>query len=339
MPAILVHEYVTGGGWPDATPPALGAEAHAMLRAVLRDFRAWGQFPVVTTHDRRLTAADLPADEVVSLDGEAYPGALLELAGRCAATLLIAPESGGVHERLAALLHEAGATLLGSLPHGVAVAADKWTCGRRLAEAGLPVPESRQVEPAAAVDAARDLGFPLVVKPVRGAGCQGVVFVPDMASLAAALAQDGLCDAEAVLLQRYVPGSPVSVSLLVAGGRSLPLGLNRQDVRRGTPFVYGGGVAGIGHERRDEAFALAARAVAAISGLRGYVGVDMVLGDSGCTLIEVNPRLTTSYVGLRRVVDLNIARAVWGACVHGNLPVAVTAGAAAAFTTEGCGER
>src|SRR5665647_2262396 len=50
--AILVHEYVTGGGWPAPDlPPGLAEEALAILRALLADLRAWGRFPVVTTHD------------------------------------------------------------------------------------------------------------------------------------------------------------------------------------------------------------------------------------------------------------------------------------------------
>ena len=49
-------------------------------------------------------------------------------------------------------------------------------------------------------------------------------------------------------------------------------------------------------------------------GLQGYVGVDLVLGEETCWLIEINPRPTTSYVGLRRVIDLNMAAAIWHAC-------------------------
>jgi predicted ATP-grasp superfamily ATP-dependent carboligase len=336
--AILVHEYVTGGGWPGGEPPsALGAEALALLRAVLTDFRAWGRYPVVATRDRRYGAADLPADEVVTMDAEAYPTALVALAQRCGAVLIIAPEEGGALERVSALVQGAGAALLGSLPHGIAVAADKWECSRRFAAAGLPAPRTVRVEPAAAAAAAGELGFPLVVKPVRGAGCAGVALVTGRAELEVALARGGLRAAEAVLLQRYAPGTAASVSLLVAGGRALPLSLNRQDVRPGIPFSYRGGAAGLRHERVEEAFALAQRAAALVPGLRGYVGVDLVLGPERCSLIEINARMTTSYVGLRRVVDIDLAAAVWRACRDGVLPAAVTTAGEATFAKEDWG--
>ena len=123
-------------------------------------------------------------------------------------------------------------------------------------------------------------------------------------------------------MQRYVEGIAASVSLLVAGERSTVLSLNKQRVRAGIPFAYDGGVAAVDHPRRREACELAQRAVALVPGLRGYVGVDVVLGEDRTWLIEINPRPTTSYVGLRRVIDLNMAAAIWRACTEGVLPAA-----------------
>ena len=60
--------------------------------------------------------------------------------------------------------------------------------------------------------------------------------------------------------------------------------------------------------------ALADRALAAMPPALGYVGVDLVLGKAGDGLedycIEINPRLTTSYVGLRAATDDNLAFAM-----------------------------
>jgi predicted ATP-grasp superfamily ATP-dependent carboligase len=330
--AILVHEFVTGGGWPDPElPQPLAAEALAIVRAVLDDLRAWGRFPVVTTRDRRLGGASVAADRVVELDTEAYPMRLLDLARECGAVLLVAPESRRIHERLSAQLLDAGVFLLGSLPAAVAVAANKEECGRRLAEAGLPVPETLRVSPAYSASAVARLGLPVVVKPMRGAGCEGVGLVTHGDELEPALARLGLADAESLLVQRYVAGSPASVSLLVAANAVTILGFNTQRVRAGVPFEYEGGVAAVAHRRRTQACELARKAVALVPGLRGYVGVDLVVGEDGCWLIEINPRLTTSYVGLRRVVGINMAAAMWQACWDGTLPWLPPPAGAAAF--------
>jgi hypothetical protein len=330
--AILVHEYVTGGGWsaPDL-PRGLAEEALAILRALLADLRAWGRFPVVTTRDRRLQQTELAADRVVDVDAEVYPTALLDLARDCGAALVVAPEGGGALEHLSSLMMDAGVCLLGSRPAAVAVAADKWECHRRFAQAGLATPRTVCVAPAAAMKAATRLGYPVVVKPLDGAGCDGVCLATNAARLEAALRQPALRGPAPVLVQRYVEGTAASVSLLVADGRSTALSLNGQRVHAGIPFAYDGGVASLSHPRRAEACELAQRAVALVPGLQGYVGVDLVLGEETCWLIEINPRPTTSYVGLRRVIDLNMAEAIWHACRDGSLPAAVPAPPAAAF--------
>ena len=52
---------------------------------------------------------------------------------------------------------------------------------------------------------------------------------------------------------------------------------------------------------------LAERACRAVPGLTGYVGCDIVLPHGGePVLIEINPRLTSSYLGYRQLTDDNI---------------------------------
>ena len=48
----------------------------------------------------------------------------------------------------------------------------------------------------------------------------------------------------------------------------------------------------------------------AIPGLWGYVGVDLMLAKEGPVVLEINPRLTTSYCGLRRALGINTAAMV-----------------------------
>jgi len=52
---------------------------------------------------------------------------------------------------------------------------------------------------------------------------------------------------------------------------------------------------------------IASAVAAAIPGLWGYVGVDLIEGPDGPVVLEINPRLTTSYAGLRDAVGVNPA--------------------------------
>ncbi len=76
-----------------------------------------------------------------------------------------------------------------------------------------------------------------------------------------------------------------------------------------THFVpdYRGGTVGGAEARRPALEPLAQGVAAALPGLWGYVGADVVDGPDGPAVIEINPRLTTSYVGLAESLGINPA--------------------------------
>ena len=57
---------------------------------------------------------------------------------------------------------------------------------------------------------------------------------------------------------------------------------------------------------------MAVRALRLVPGLRGFVGVDLILDEQapGVSVVEINPRLTTSYVGLRAALGQNVMAAL-----------------------------
>ncbi|MDB4895655.1 MAG: uncharacterized protein JWN15_1917, partial [Firmicutes bacterium] len=266
---ILVCEYLSGGGG-IAFVEALRIEGKAMLAAVVGDFRRLGQHEVVTV------AAAGPGGFLAAFrDGLRW----------AEAALVIAPESGGVLAWLSAEVEASGCRLLGSASDAVAVAADKLATGRLLAEGGVLTPLCR------AVEAGGGGVYPSVIKPVDGCGAAGVWLVRNDGERAEALRR--LLPGGACLEQPYVAGLPASVSLLVgAGGRAQALSLNRQMIE-----VVDGQFVDCGYPEPLSTHPLAARARSAavaacrlIPGLRGFVGVDVVLTDTDVWVIEVNPR-------------------------------------------------
>lgn len=328
-----------------------------MARAVLTDFHDWGAVRTVATLDQRLTGLPLPADEVFEVAPGEHAAAFAAQLARSDAALIIAPETDGILARLSAQALAAGVCLLGSLPPAVALAGDKWACHQRFRQAGLPTPRTVLTRFEDASQNAYTIGYPLVTKPVDGVGSEGVCLVEDESELPEALALlRRATRREEILLQSYVFGKHASVSLLVtAEGQILPLSLNGQEIVAGRPFVYRGGVVPLTHPARARAFAVAQAAVELLPGLQGYVGVDLVLADEKARradledhdrlrypsesterawLMEINPRLTTSYVGLHRVAQINLAQAIWRACCLGVLPEKVVLSGRVAFSKE-----
>jgi predicted ATP-grasp superfamily ATP-dependent carboligase len=104
------------------------------------------------------------------------------------------------------------------------------------------------------------------------------------------------------------------VACLVGPQRIVVLPAALQHLSEDGRFRYEGGSLPLTGPLGARAQRLAERAVRAVPGLLGFVGVDLILGHaddgSGDAVIEINPRLTTSYVGLRRMARFNLAEAL-----------------------------
>jgi tyramine---L-glutamate ligase len=341
---ILVHEFVTGGGLAGRdVAVSLAREGLAMLTALIADLAAVHRHQIVTTVDPRFALPAPPGVEVVTLspgsEGRATLDALIASAD---AVWLIAPETNRCLERLAVRVERKGRTLLGSGAMAIRRASDKARLPRRLARHGVPHPKTRVLGPGGVWGkAAREVGYPLIVKPARGAGCHGVCLARNVRELRDAVHIARRANGrESLLLQRYVAGTAASVSLLTDGRRAVALTVNAQSVRASRPFSYHGGKTPFDHPLAGKAVETALRTCQALPGLRGYIGVDLVLTESEAVVIEVNPRLTTAYLGVRSALGGNIgdvgnvAAMALAACA-GTLPVPPAPQRSVRFTAAG----
>jgi predicted ATP-grasp superfamily ATP-dependent carboligase len=277
-----------------------------MLAAVLADFaRVGGVEPLTLVDEGGADVAAGNSQRQVRAGEEA--AAFRELARWADYTLVIAPEFDGLLETRCRWALEAGGRLLGPSPEAVGLAGDKLRLGRHLESRGIPTPRvlpSREPWPRTA--------FPAVLKPRHGAGSRATFLLGGPEELAAWVSGDQGNDE--TLIQAFVPGIPASVALLIGPRQRIALLPAAQHLSGDARFRYLGGSIPLAPGLAVRAVRLAERAAAAVSGLQGYVGVDLVLGDtadgSRDWVIELNPRLTTSYVGLRVMAQTNLAEAM-----------------------------
>jgi predicted ATP-grasp superfamily ATP-dependent carboligase len=288
-----------------------------MLGAVLEDFAQLEGVELLTLGDENWETNGAGKPPIVwdpALLRRAHSGeeqaCFCELARWADVTLVIAPEFDDILLTRCRWVLEAGGRLLGPGPDSVRLTGDKERLSRHLGDTDVPVPATcRSEEPACLV------GYPLVVKPRQGAGSLATFLVQRTSDLKTALAQarkeSGTND---LLLQSFVPGRPASVAWLIGPRQRLSLAPAAQHLSADGRFRYQGGTVPLPAELAGRAVRLAGRAVETIPGLCGYVGVDLVLGaaadGSQDRVIEINPRLTTSYVGLRNLTATNLAGAM-----------------------------
>lgn len=318
---LFVYEWVTGGGLAHHhgdLPASLLREGLAMAQAVAADAAACDGVEATLLRDRRAPSLVAPRAKVVEVDSaSAHRLAFDEAVAHADTVLLIAPETDGALLDAAERVASVGGRLISPSPELIRVTGDKHETGERLRRAGAPTPEATELEPSAPLP--DDFPYPAVIKPIDGAGSQDTRVVAGPHDRPPAYAWPRR-------LERFTPGVAVSVALVLTGdGDPIVLPPCRQRLSTDGRLTYLGGATPLADGLAERASALALRAAAALPPAVGYVGVDAVLGpapDGGeDAVIEVNPRLTTSYVGLRAACRENLVAAMIAAADGESTPL------------------
>ncbi len=317
---VFVYEYTCAGA-SQSFAKSLGVEGWAMLSAVVGDFRRIPGVEVISF----LAGNDLPETRFLGflpsfpcIDPLEEEKSFRELARKADFTLVIAPEFDGILAQRCQWVKEAGGRLLGPSVTAVRLTADKYALAHFLQARKVPTPEcwllgSNSSEVFQAPEVCCQ--FPAVLKPRFGAGSLATYFLRsaiELAPVSAAVRHEGFNGD--MISQPFVPGQAASVAFLIGSKQRLSLLPASQNLSEDGRFHYQGGTVPLPAELAHRARRLATNAIDQIPGLLGYVGVDLVLGSgSDCSqdyVIEINPRLTTSYVGLRALAETNLAEAL-----------------------------
>ena len=301
---VFAYEFITGGGLlHDPLPQSLANEGDMMVNALLDDLARLPNIEVLISRDPRLAFGTAGVESMFPNTAEDPFVAFARGVRQCDAVWPIAPETGGVLEELSRIVLDEGRALLGSQPEAVAVAASKSRTIGALEAAGIRcVPtfsDPARVTP---------IPGPWVIKPDDGAGCADASVVTswqDARGWLDARAGDGF------IAQPWCEGPSLSLSIICHDGKARLLSCNQQHVRRHDSRLD---LEGITVNALDDALGIysniARRISAVMPGLHGYVGVDLISTEAGPIVLEINPRLTTSYCGLREALGVNPAELV-----------------------------
>jgi tyramine---L-glutamate ligase len=286
---VWVFEYVSASATASA-PKELLMQGRAMRDALVDDL------------------LDVDGCDVdVARDDEPHATALERVrrqatSGAHEAVWVIAPESDGLLQRLCAATPPQ--RWIGCDLASINQAASKRATLEHLSQAGIATP-------LAFMQQARLW----VVKPDDGAGALDTLQHTTLAWARADFGSRRRIGLSATL-EAWVEGEALSLSLLCDRGSARLLAVNRQKIRVDDQGVVGfDGVAVNAMPANDARMpalrSTAQQVAAAMPGLRGFVGIDVVWHASrGPVVIEVNPRLTSAYVGLSAVLGFNVAAEV-----------------------------
>lgn len=222
------------------------------------------------------------------------------------AVWLVAPEFDHILQSLTEQVEAAGKRLLTSSSKAVMLTADKWQTFQCLHAAAIPT-----IHTALLKDHMTYRAGQWVIKPIDGVGCGDTWRIDNAEDFATTLAQ--ITQPEHFIIQPFIAGRTLSLSCLFNQSSGVVLCVNEQvlSVRDRRFKLLACRVNGMPVTVKHTQ--LVAHIAKAIPGLYGYVGIDLIqapLVAEDYWVVEVNPRLTSSYVGIYSALGLNVVESV-----------------------------
>lgn len=312
---LFIYEHITSGALIDEPLPAsLAREGNDMLIAIVQDLIELSTFELILLRDARLEPLTAIIDhselKISTVNDQAsFQNAYHAAMKGADAILPIAPETDGILNNIQHDILNSNKQLLASQTEAMHVCSDKYQCHQRLLANGLSSPTTVKASEWLINKFSSSSGF--ITKPRDGAGCMDTLFMADSTLLEAWLMSSSH-DLENTIIQPYVDGIAISLNVLSDKDGIQVLAINKQHIQRhdkNLSFI-GSTVNGVDPSifSLSHASSLASKIHQAISGLWGFIGIDLIIHDSDASIIDINPRLTTSYIGLKASLGINPAQ-------------------------------
>ena len=325
---IFIFEFVSGGGFSQVEIPSfLFCEGYAMLKTIIEDFKNIG-FHITTLLDSRIEFLSqyIKADVIKSVEIEEdylekYTNCIKE-SNYC---FIIAPEFSNILFNLTQIVKKNKKELLSIDLNGVKLGASKLETYQFFIENEIATPKSYKIPFKRGF---LDLDFILqefdqfnssiVIKPDDGVGSELIFYFEKKKDILQFFESSNKIfnSNRKYILQEYIEGDPMSVSLIndqshektIESGLKI-LSINSQNLQITDPTTdseYLGGSTPVDHFGQLKTQIEDILICADLSAFKGYFGIDFVKkADNSLSFIEINPRLTTSYVGIRNILEFN----------------------------------
>ncbi len=323
---IFIFEFVSGGGFnKESIPSSLFSEGYSMLKSIIEDFKKLN-FEILTLLDKRIKflSAYLKADFIlfVDLDDnciEKFEKTLLK--SDCC--FIIAPEFSNILYNLTEIAYKYKKQTYSIGLNGIKLGASKMNTYEFFKKSHVPTPETYVIP---VYDGQFDLDFihnkfnelnnSIIIKPEDGVGAESILHIDQEEQINKLFgnSKNVLDLSRKYILQRFIDGVDMSMSLIGVSKFNdvIPyiLSINTQNVilcKNSIDSRYNGGMTPA--ENYDEIQSSLQPLIKKLnlSDFKGYFGIDFIkTPKAGFQFIEINPRLTTSYLGIRNIYKMNI---------------------------------
>jgi predicted ATP-grasp superfamily ATP-dependent carboligase len=325
---VFIFEFVSGGGFnKKEIPTSLLCEGFSMLRSLVNDFEQLG-CTISTLLDRRLNffSSLLKTDNVsITLVGEdtEFIHQFKQSVKEVEFCFIIAPEFSEILKKLTQIVEKYNKTVLSIDTSGIALTSSKFKTYEFFQSSKVPTPETHLIpnkkeypDTNKVFQHSENIPFPIILKPDDGVGAESIFYFSSKKELKEFFhkKQNSLESGREYILQSYVSGRDLSISLLnskrLAEEKEEPfiLSVNTQEIHikgsKGDSEYFGGLIPAHDHITLKENVISYLQKMD-FNNFFGIFGIDFIYSAPKIHFIEINPRLTTSYIGLRYALNQN----------------------------------
>jgi predicted ATP-grasp superfamily ATP-dependent carboligase len=327
---LFIFEYVSGGGFNQMQiPSSLFCEGYGMLRSIILDFKKLN-FKISTLLDHRIIflASYLKADSIKETRVEDNYIELFNVeVKKCDYCFIIAPESSNILYELTKIVRDNNKKILSIDLDGIELGSSKFTCYEYFKASSVNTPQSfiipikkDTLDLDFIIRKYNQLNCPIIVKPDDGVGAESIFYFNSENQIHNFFtSQSNLIDSERnYILQEFIEGEDLSISLIAHKDLLEKFDKNHQILAINSQYIninnekakseYFGGYTPVNNlnihisnilEKLD------------LTKFNGYFGIDFIRkADNSIFFIELNPRLTTSYIGVRKILSYNPAEVI-----------------------------
>ncbi|MFW9826009.1 MAG: ATP-grasp domain-containing protein [Candidatus Thorarchaeota archaeon] len=321
---IFIFEFVSGGGFnQNRIPNSLICEGFAMLRSIIDDFKVIN-FKILTMLDNRVLFLSqfLKADYIEKVEKkDNVLNKFKNLIRRSKYVFIIAPETSNILYNLTKIAKRYNKLILSSNLKAIKLGTSKVKTYRFFNKNKVNTPatfripyKKKLLHRDFIINRFREFKKPIIIKPEDGVGAESIYYFEKELDLLNFLKTFNSKKMN-YILQEYITGRDLSVSL-IGGPNScnypLLLSLNSQNVviNKKESEYFGGYTPLENYIEKIEIISGILKRIN-LNKFEGYFGIDFIENPQyELFFIEINPRLTTSYIGIKNVINCNIAELI-----------------------------
>ena len=212
---------------------------------------------------------------------------------KCDYFLIIAPETNNLLYQITKIMESKNLNNLGCSSECIKKAANKWLLYNNFKNTSINLAESYLIG-GNDLDLDRDF-FPAVIKAKYSAGSELEILKSkkEFKNL-------NIEDYKGQIIQKIINGVPGSLSIAANSNKLLILSFNKQLINLDN-FSYLGSTINYKFPEQYQLEQLADSIKKEYANLNGYFGIDFICNEKGVYLLEINPRITSSYIGLAKI--------------------------------------